>query len=68
MAELPRLLNRGRSCWTGDRGDGRYRRHRLRPAPATIGLTNPADAERIRRRIPVAYLIFDVRELRRVET
>lgn len=64
LAELPRLLKGQQVVLDGEiaamDATGRTDFGRLQ---RRIGLTNPADVERIRRRIPLAYLIFDVLEL-----
>ena len=63
LAELPRLLEGRRAALDGEivamDATGRTDFGRLQQR---IGLTNPGDIDRIRRRIPVAYLIFDAPE------
>ena len=64
LAELPRLLDGRRAVLDGEivamDPAGRTDFGRLQQR---IGLTNAGDIDRIRRRIPVAYLIFDILRL-----
>ena len=64
LAELPRLLDGRQAVLDGEivamDSAGRTDFGRLQQR---IGLTNPGDIDRIRRRVPVAYLIFDILSL-----